>query len=201
MERQLLNQLVQLDMIDGLYDSAQARPRPDQGARGQAPDVIRNHCSADRRRQGGRRSRRRNIPCGGRAQSIRTTPARRLRSANDVREIKAGTELLGEGRLITGARGTATERRQERRVVPDLASNLTRPGTLNVVLPFKQNAGRDDRYLAAHWIDKPDRRRVRSPAAKAPSPRRLPSESGIAASIPRCRRVAGPAGNASVIAF
>ena len=170
-ERALLTQLVQLDMLDGRHDAALARVAQVKALEDKPSDKLLSGIGT------------RAIVAGIKASPDRGSPAHRaavaqaIRNdlaplpyeviANDVKEIKAGAELLGEGRLIGAVREVLQPSVDRNGALSsDLAPNLIRiKYVLTYVLPLKQTLVEAwSGYLAAHRVDKPDIWAARSAA-------------------------------------
>src|SRR5205823_4410378 len=106
--RQILSELAQLDMLDGNYDAALARAAQVKALEDKPADKLLSGITT------------RAVVAGMRASPDRSSAANRAAAAqsikgelaaipydvigNEAKEIKAGAELLGEGRLIGNVR-------------------------------------------------------------------------------------------------
>jgi subtilisin family serine protease len=161
--RQILGELAQLDMLDGNYDAALARVAQIKALEDKPSDKLLSGITT------------RAIVAGARASPDRTSAAYRgavaqsIRSeladlpydviANQAKEVKAGTELLGEGRLIGDVREVLQPSVDKNGTLSsDLAPRLVRTKYVyRYVLPLKPTlTGAWTTYLAAHKVDKPD---------------------------------------------
>jgi len=162
-ERQLLGTLLQLDMLDGRYDSAlttaekiralQDKPA-DKLLTGTTPRAI----VAGERKAGNRTS---DTYKSAVAQSIQDTlkPMPYEVIANDIKESKARAETMGEGRLIGAAREYLQPTVDKNgSLSSDLAPNVIgMKYALTFMLPLKATlVDTYSTYLAAHKVDKPD---------------------------------------------
>ena len=161
--RQILGELAQLDMLDGDYQAALARVAQVKALEDKPADKLLSgittraivagvHASADRTSAAYR---------AAVAQSIKgeLAPIPYDVVANEAKEIKAGTELLGEGRLIGNVREVlqpAVDKNGS--LSSDLAPALVRTKyAYNYILPLKPTlVDAWTTYLAAHKVDKPD---------------------------------------------
>ena len=161
--RQILGELAQLDMLDGDYEAALARVAQVKALEDKPADKLLSgittraivagvHASADRTSAAYR---------AAVAQSIKgeLAPIPYDVVANEAKEIKAGTELLGEGRLIGNVREVlqpAVDKNGS--LSSDLAPALVRTKyAYNYILPLKPTlVDAWTTYLAAHKVDKPD---------------------------------------------
>jgi len=161
--RQILGELAQLDILDGDYPAALARVAQVKALEDKPADKLLSGITT------------RAIVAGVRASADRTSAAYRaavLQSikgeltslpynvvANEAKEIKAGAELLGEGRLIGNVREVlqpAVDKNGS--LSSDLAPALVRTKyAYNYILPLKPTlVDAWTTYLAAHKVDKPD---------------------------------------------
>ncbi len=162
-QRQLLGELAQLDMLDGNYDAALARIAQVKALEDKPADKLLSGITT------------RAIAAGVRANPDRTSAAYRAAVsqsikddlagmpydliANEAKEIKAGAELLGEGRLIGNVREVlqpAVDKNGS--LSSDLAPTLVRiKYAYQYVVPLKPAlVDAWTTYLAAHKVDKPD---------------------------------------------
>ena len=156
-ERELLAQLVQLDMLEGRYDEALVRVAQVKALEEKPSEKLLSGITA------------RAIVAGVHASADRTSPEYRaavataLRNelaplpydviANDAREFKAGAELLGEGRVIGNARELLQPSVDKNgSLSSDLAPGLIRSKyVLTFLLPLKSTfVDTWGEYLAAH---------------------------------------------------
>ena len=161
--RQILGELAQLDMLDGNYEAALARVAQVKALEDKPADKLLSGITA------------RAIVAGVHANPDRTSAAYRAAAAqsikselaampydviaNEAKEIKAGAELLGEGRLIGNVREVlqpAVDKNGS--LSSDLAPALVRiKYTYRYILPLKPAlVDAWTTYLAAHKVDKPD---------------------------------------------
>jgi subtilisin family serine protease len=161
--RQILSELAQLDMLDGHYDAALARVAQIKALEDKPADKLLSGITT------------RAVVAGVRAnpdlasvasrtavvQSIKgeLTPMPYDVIANESKEVKAGMELLGEGRLIGNIREVLQPSVDKNgSLSSDLAPGLLRiKYAYNFILPLKPalvEAWTD--YVAAHNVDKPD---------------------------------------------
>ncbi len=162
-ERQLLSEIAQLDMLDGRYDAALARAAQVKALEEKPADKLLSGISI------------RAIVAGVRTNPDRTSAAYREAVAkalaaeitplpydvvgNEAKEIKAGAELLGEGRLIGNVREVLQPSVDKNGALSsDLAPLLVRiKYVLVYVLPLKQTlVDAWSGYLAAHKVERPD---------------------------------------------
>ncbi len=162
-ERQLLSEIAQLDMLDGRYDAALGRAAQVKALEEKPADKLLSGISI------------RAIVAGVRANPDRTSTAYREAVAkalaaeitplpydvvgNEAKEIKAGAELLGEGRLIGNVREVLQPSVDKNGALSsDLAPLLVRiKYVLVYVLPLKQTlVDAWSGYLAAHKVERPD---------------------------------------------
>ena len=162
-ERQLLSEIAQLDMLDGRYDAALARAAQVKALEEKPADKLLSGISI------------RAIVAGVRANPDRTSAAYREAVAkalaaeitplpydvvgNEAKEIKAGAELLGEGRLIGNVREVLQPSVDKNGALSsDLAPLLVRiKYVLVYVLPLKQTlVDAWSGYLAAHKVERQD---------------------------------------------
>ncbi|HEX9302672.1 MAG TPA: S8 family serine peptidase, partial [Casimicrobiaceae bacterium] len=162
-ERQLLSEIAQLDMLDGRFDAALARAAQVKALEEKPADKLLSGISI------------RAIVAGVRANPDRTSAAYREAVAkalaaeitplpydvvgNEAKEIKAGAELLGEGRLIGNVREVLQPSVDKNGALSsDLAPLLVRiKYVLVYVLPLKQTlVDAWSGYLAAHKVERPD---------------------------------------------
>ncbi len=162
-QRQILGELAQLDMLDGNYDAALARVAEVAALEDKPADKLLSGITT------------RAIVAGLKADPDPASAANRAAAeesirgalaplpyeviANEAKEIKAGAELLGEGRLIGNVREVlqpAVDKNGS--LSSDLAPALVRVKYVHrFILPLKPalvEAWTD--YLAAHKVDKPD---------------------------------------------
>jgi subtilisin family serine protease len=161
--RQILGELAQLDMLDGNYDAALARVAQVKALEDKPADKLLSGITT------------RAIVAGVHASSDRTSTAYRAAAeqsikselaavpydviANEAKEIKAGAELLGEGRLIGNVREVLQPSVDKNgSLSSDLAPTLVRiKYTYRYILPLKPAlVDAWTTYLAAHRVDKPD---------------------------------------------
>jgi len=161
--RQILTELAQLDMLEGKYDAALARVAQVKALEDKPADKLLSGITA------------RAVIAGERASPDRTSAANRDAAAasikgelsgmpydvisNDAKEIKAGAELLGEGRLIGNVREVlqpAVDKNGS--LSSDLAPGLVRTKYIyDFILPLKPTlVDTWSGYVAAHQVDKPD---------------------------------------------
>ena len=162
-ERQLLSEIAQLDMLDGRYDAALARAAQVKALEEKPADKLLSGISI------------RAIVAGVRTNPDRTSAAYREAVAkalaaeitplpydvvgNEAKEIKAGAELLGEGRLIGNVREVLQPSVDKNGALSsDLAPLLVRiKYVLVYVLPLKQTlVDAWSGYLAAHKVERQD---------------------------------------------
>ncbi len=162
-ERQLLSELAQLDMLDARYDAALAHAAQVKALEEKPADKLISGISI------------RAFVAGVRANPDRSSPAYRAAVAqalaaeikplpydvvgNEAKEIKAGAELLGEGRLIGNVREVLQPSVDKNGTLSsDLAPQLVRiKYVLAYVLPLKQTlVDAWGGYLAAHKVERPD---------------------------------------------
>ncbi len=162
-ERQLLSEIAQLDMLDGRYDAALGRAAQVKALEEKPADKLLSGISI------------RAIVAGVRANPDRTSAAYRGAVAqalaveitplpydvvgNEAKEIKAGAELLGEGRLIGNVREVLQPSVDKNGALSsDLAPLLVRiKYVLVYVLPLKQTlVDAWSGYLAAHKVERQD---------------------------------------------
>jgi len=162
-QREILVELAQLDMLDGKYDAALARVAQIKALEDKPADKLLSGITT------------RAAVAGVRANPDRSSAANRAAAAasikadlapipydviaNEAKEIKAGSELIGEGRLI----GTVREVLQPSvdkngSLSSDLAPGLVRiKYSYNFILPMKPALiGVWTNYVAAHAVEKPD---------------------------------------------
>jgi subtilisin family serine protease len=161
--RQILSELAQLDMLDGNYAAVLARVAQVKALEDKPADKLLSGITA------------RAIVAGVRASPDRTSAAYRAAAAqsikseqaampydviaNEAKEIKAGAELLGEGRLIGNVREVLQPSVDKNgSLSSDLAPTLVRiKYTYGYILPLKPVlVDAWTTYLAAHKVDKPD---------------------------------------------
>jgi subtilisin family serine protease len=161
--RGILAELVQLDMLDGNYDAALARVAQVKALEDKPADKLLSGMTARAIVAGVRTNPDRTSAAfrGAAAQSIRSELAGIPYDviANEAKEIKAGAELLGEGRLIGNVREVlqpAVDKNGS--LSSDLAPGLLRiKYTYRYILPLKPAlVDAWTTYLAAHTVDKPD---------------------------------------------
>jgi hypothetical protein len=162
-QRQILGELAQLDMLDGNYDAALARVAEVAALEDKPADKLLSGITT------------RAIVAGLKADPDPTSAANRAAAAksirgelaplpyeviaNEAKEIKAGAELLGEGRLIGNVREVlqpAVDKNGS--LSSDLAPALVRVKYVHrFILPLKPALIEAwTEYLAAHKVDKPD---------------------------------------------
>ena len=209
--RQILGQLAQLDMLEGNYDAALARIAQIKALEDKPADKLLSGVTG------------RAIVAGVRASPDRTSAAYRsaVRQsiqgelagmpydviANQMKEAKAGAELLGEGRLFGNVREVlqpAVDKNGS--LSSDLAPGLVRiKYTYQYILPLKPVlVDVATAYLAAHQVDKPDiwaTRAVALPAGGGYTPVKIAVwDSGVDTKLfPTNLAIAN--GNVPVIAF
>jgi subtilisin family serine protease len=161
--RQILGELAQLDMLDGNYEAALARVAQVKALEDEPADKLLSGITA------------RAIVASMHAHPDRTSAAYRAATAqsikgelaampyeviaNEAKEIKAGAELLGEGRLIGNVREVLQPSVDKNgSLSSDLAPALVRiKYTYSYILPLKPALiDAWTTYLAAHRVDKPD---------------------------------------------
>jgi subtilisin family serine protease len=162
-QRQILSELAQLDMLDGNYEAALARVAQVKALEDKPSDKLLSGITA------------RAIVAGIHANPDRNSPAYQAAAgqsikgelaalpydviANEAKEIKAGAELLGEGRLIGNVREVLQPSIDKNgSLSSDLAPTLVRiKYTYDFILPLKPVLVTAwTTYLAAHSVDKPD---------------------------------------------
>ncbi|MEO8135151.1 MAG: S8 family serine peptidase [Betaproteobacteria bacterium] len=210
-ERQLLTELVQLDVLDGLHDAALARLARIRALEQKPSDKLLSGIVARAVIAGAKAN------ADGKSAASSAAVAESIKAdvaalpfevvANDIREIKAAAELLGEGRLIGSVREVLQPSVDKNGALSsDLAPNLIRIRyLLNAVLPQKQTLVEAwSGYLAAHRVDKPDIWAARS--VELPRGRPYPPvsiaiwDSGVDTSL-YPGRVARAGGKVPVLAF
>jgi subtilisin family serine protease len=161
--RQILGELAQLDMLDGNYEAALAHVAQVKALEDKPADKLLSGIAA------------RAIVAGVHANPDRTSAAYRAATsqsikselaampyeviANEAKEIKAGAELLGEGRLIGYVREVLQPSVDKNgSLSSDLAPSLVRVKyTYRYILPLKPALiDAWTTYLAVHKVDKPD---------------------------------------------
>ena len=161
--RQILGELAQLDMLDGNYEAAMAHVAQVKALEDKPADKLLSGITT------------RAIVAGTRANPDRTsaaylaTAAQSIKGelaampyeviANEAKEIKAGAEMLGEGRLIGSVREVLQPSVDKNgSLSSDLAPTLVRiKYTYRYILPLKPAlVDAWTTYLAAHKVDKPD---------------------------------------------
>jgi len=161
--RQILGELAQLDMLDGNYEAALARVAQVKALEDKPADKLLSGITS------------RAIVAGMHVNPDRTSAAYRAATAqsikgelaampyeviaNEAKEIKAGAELLGEGRLIGNVREVLQPSVDKNgSLSSDLAPALVRiKYTYRYILPLKPALiDAWTTYLAAHRVDKPD---------------------------------------------
>ena len=161
--RQILGEIAQLDLLDGNYDAALTRVAQVKALEDKPADKLLSGITT------------RAIVAGVRASPDRTSAAYRaavaqsIKSelaampydviANDAKEIKAGAELLGEGRLIGNVREVLQPSVDKNgSLSSDLAPTLVRiKYVYRYILPLKPVLVETwTTYLAAHKVDRPD---------------------------------------------
>jgi subtilisin family serine protease len=209
--RQMLTELAQLDMLDGHYDAALARVAQVKALEDKPADKLLSGVTA------------RAVVAGMRASPDRGSAANRSAAAqsikgelaampydviaNEAKEVKAGMEVLGEGRLIGSIREVlqpAVDKNGS--LSSDLAPGLVRIKYVHsFILPLKP-ALVDvwSTYIAAHNVDKPDiwaARAVTLPASGEYTPVKIAVwDSGVDTHL-FPNRLASAAGGVPVIAF
>ncbi len=162
-ERQLQSEIAQLDMLDGRFDAALARAAQVKALEEKPADKLISGITI------------RAIVAGVGANPDRSSAAYRAAVAkalaaevtplpydvvaNEAKEIKAGSELLGEGRLIGNVREVLQPSVDKNGALSsDLAPQLVRiKYVLVYVLPLKQTlVDAWTGYLAAHRVERPD---------------------------------------------
>jgi subtilisin family serine protease len=178
--RQIESELAQLDMLDGKYDDALARIERIKALEEKPADKLLSGVTT------------RAVVAGVRTNPDRTSAAYRaavgqsIKSqlapmpygviANEAKEIKAGAELLSEGRLIGNVRELLQPSVDKNgSLSSDLAPGLVRiKYTYNFILPLKPVLTDVwTTYVAEHAVEKPDiwaARDVALPAGKGYSP-------------------------------
>jgi subtilisin family serine protease len=161
--RQILGELAQLDMLDGNYDGAlvrlaQVKDLEDKPASKLLSGMITRAIVAGVHANPDRTSAAYKAAVG---QSLKTELAALPYDtvANDLKEMKEGAELIGEGRLIGNVREVlqpAVDKNGS--LSSDLASTVVRiKYSYDYILPLKSTlVDVDTTYLAAHKVDKPD---------------------------------------------
>ena len=161
--RQILGEVAQLDLLNGNYDAALTRVAQVKALEDKPADKLLSGITT------------RAIVAGVRASPDRTSAtyraavARSIKSelaampydviANDAKEIKAGAELLGEGRLIGNVREVLQPSVDKNgSLSSDLAPTLVRiKYVYRYILPLKPVLVETwSTYLAAHKVDRPD---------------------------------------------
>jgi subtilisin family serine protease len=161
--RQILGELAQLEMLDGSYEAALVRVAQIKALEDKPADKLLSgitsraivagvHANPDRTSSEYR---------AAAAQSIKSELAAMPYDviANEAKEIKAGAELLGEGRLIGNVREVLQPSVDKNgSLSSDLAPALVRiKYTYRYILPLKPAlVDAWTTYLAAHKVDKPD---------------------------------------------
>jgi subtilisin family serine protease len=161
--RQILGELAQLDMLDGNYDAALARVAQVKALEDKPADKLLSGITT-RAVVAGVRANPDHASAANRAavaQSIRgelaAIPYEAI--ANEAKEVKAGAELLGEGRLIGNVREVLQPSVDKNSSLSsDLAPGLVRiKYVYSFILPLKPALVEAwTGYLAAHQVDKPD---------------------------------------------
>ena len=161
--RQILGELAQLDMLDGNYDAALARVAQMRALEDKPADKLLSGVTARAIVAGVRAS-----PDRGSA-AYRDAVARSINSelapmpydviGNEAKEMKAGAELLGEGRLIGNIREVlqpSVDRNGS--LSSELAPAMVRTKYVyDYILALKPVlVEAASSYLAAHKVDKPD---------------------------------------------
>jgi subtilisin family serine protease len=161
--RQILTELAQLDMLDGHYDAALVRVAQVKALEDKPSDKLlsgittRAVVAAVRASPDHASSASRAAAAGSIKGELASMPYEVI--ANEAKEIKAGAELLGEGRLIGNVREVlqpAVDKNGS--LSSDLAPGLVRIKYIySFILPLKP-ALIDvwGTYIAAHAVDKPD---------------------------------------------
>jgi subtilisin family serine protease len=209
--RQILTELAQLDMLGGNYDAALARVAQVKALEDKPADKLLSGITT------------RAVVAGLRASPDRTSATNRAAAeqsikselaampyeviSNEAKEIKAGAELLGEGRLIGNVREVLQPSVDKNgSLSSDLAPGLVRIKYVYAfILPLKP-ALIDvwGSYIAAHSVEKPDiwaARAVTLPASGAYTPVTIAVwDSGVDIKL-FPNRLAGAAGNVPIIAF
>jgi subtilisin family serine protease len=209
--RGILAELAQLDMLEGNYDSALARVAQVKALEDKPADKLLSGMTTRAIVSGVRTSPDRTSAAyrAAVAQSIKSELAAISYDviANDAKEIKAGAELLGEGRLIGNVREVLQPAVDKN---GSLSSDLA-PGLLRIkysyryILPLKPVlVDAWTTYLAAHKIDKPDiwaARAMTLPAGRGYAPVKIAVwDSGVDTKLfPNNLAMAN--GNVPVIAF
>ncbi len=161
--RQILGELAQLDMLDGNYDAALARVAQVRALEDKPADKLLSGITA------------RAIVAGVRASPDRASATYRDAVAksienelapmpydvigNEAKEMKAGAELLGEGRLIGNVREVLQPSVDKNgSLSSELAPALVRTKYVyDYILPLKPVlVEAATSYLVAHKVDKPD---------------------------------------------
>ena len=161
--RQILGELAQLDMLDGSYEAALARVAQIKALEDKPADKLLSGITS------------RAIAAGVHAAPDRSSAAYRAAAAesikselaampydvisNQAKEIKAGAELLGEGRLIGNVREVLQPSVDKNgSLSSDFAPALVRiKYTYRYILPLKPAlVDAWTTYLAAHKVDRPD---------------------------------------------
>ena len=161
--RRILSELAQLDILDGGYEAGLARVAQVKALEDKPADKLLSgitaraivatvHASPDRTSAAHR---------AAAAQSIKNELGKLPYDviANEAKEIKAGAELLGEGRLIGNVREVLQPSVDKNGALSsDLAPTLVRiKYTYRYMLPLKPAlVDAWTTYLAAHKVDKPD---------------------------------------------
>ena len=162
-ERQLRGTLLQLDMLDGKYDAALAGVEKIRTLQEKPADKLLTGLSTKAIVAGERKAGNRTSPeyrsTVGRSIADALQPMPYEVIANDVKEIKAGAETLGEGRLI----GALREQLQpivdkSGSLSSDLAPTVVRiKYALAYSMPLKQTyVDTYTTYLNAHRVEKAD---------------------------------------------
>ncbi len=162
-ERALLAELVQIDMLDDRHDAALTRVKQVKALEDKPSEKLLSGIVTRAIVAGARANPDRNSAAyrAAVAQSIKDdlAPLPFDVIANDAREIKAGFELMGEGRLIGAVREVLQPSIDKNGALSsDLAPSLIRTKyLLTYVLPLKPTLVEAwSGYLAAHKVDKPD---------------------------------------------
>ena len=162
-QRNLLNQLLLLDLLEGRDDAALRRAAQIQALQDKPADKLMSGMTVRAMVAATRKTGERGTPAWqaevGRQLAAELERLPFLVVRNDVIRAKSGAETLGEGRVV-GQLRTTVQPVVERtgalssELVPSLISARY---TLRIVLPLKNTlAEAYGRYLAANQVDKPD---------------------------------------------
>jgi subtilisin family serine protease len=210
-KRALLGELAQLDMLDGRYDAARARIAQVKALEDKPSEKLLSGLVARAIIDGVKVDPDRNSEAYRAAvlQAIRgeLAPLPYEVIANDAKEIKAGVELLGEGRLVGAVREVLQPSVDKNGALSsDFAPMLIRVKyALTFLLPLKPTLVEAwTTYLAAHKVEKPDiwaARSVTLPPGRDYTPVRIAIwDSGVDTAL-FAHQLASDHGKVPVIAF